>query len=956
MKTPSLCMCALLLASATVVACGTSEAPRRLVPTSIAVVGGGDQSGVVGRELSQPLVIEVTDAGGRPVPGQLIQFRVTSGGGSVFAGGAMTNAAGRAQERWTLGTRTSEAQRIEARAVDADTGAALFATFSATPLADAPAAMVIASGDGQTGIAGAALGATLAVRVEDRYGNPDPAVVVTWVVEDGGGTLEAAATVTDPAGLATNVWAPGRLAVIQHARAELVGLSVRFSTGSVGGFPVGLTKASGDGLTSMAGKPVFHPPVVRVTDALGAPVAGVDVQFVVTVGGGEISAGVARTDAEGKASCGGWTLGSAVGENRLVGSVSGVGDVVFSATGALPSAVTVFAGNSQWATPGADVAIPPSVRVWAGGALLGGAPVQFSVTAGGGQVGTAVAVTDGDGLASCDRWTLGPSTDLNRVAASVEGVPAVTFVAYAGHRTPGKFWIELRTASTRVGDPFAVQAAVYSNNPVVSVSGTIGLGVLAFVKGPDPSSPWDATFPAAGRFGPTVVIVTATDSLGEHADAFLEVVVDRKPTITVGRPVLGAVGRPSLEVDATCSDDDPSGCAGIDVVGGAAWDYEETGTDVACRDLGRTYGSTAVVATGPARFVGAIDLSAFDGHAVALCFVGRDTSGQRSRGEYRLIYVESSTRLSAIATVPGTVLDASGSRTLFVTPDGETLRLRDETTGVTETLHSATPQFPVPGSYWVGFLAPSGAVHAVQASGSPRVGYVWRDGTEHELGPLYTLDVAGQYAAFAHQTRGLVRRDLRSGAEIVVAAVGASKLDVASDGDVVYGIEDSSGNRIFSYSDGVTTQFAGGYDPQTDGTTLVYLKIGGLTVNDGSREVVLPGAQRYGYLLADGWVAFDRLLDQVEFCRRGPSGVEVLAPSPRRVPEAIAPDGTVVFRRRPDPPPIPKPMNPQPDYGRRHRARPGEAPEDIGSGLGRAVFRDGRFLVLIGGSVFEISP
>ena len=63
---------------------------------------------------------------------QLVNFRVIAGGGSVFAGSALTNKDGIAQERWTLGTVAGDTQRVEARAVDPETGAGVvFAVFRA---------------------------------------------------------------------------------------------------------------------------------------------------------------------------------------------------------------------------------------------------------------------------------------------------------------------------------------------------------------------------------------------------------------------------------------------------------------------------------------------------------------------------------------------------------------------------------------------------------------------------------------------------------------------------------------------------------------------------------------------------------------------------------------------------------------------------------------------------------
>lgn len=100
-------------------------------PLNLAVVSGDGQSGPPGSVLPDPLVVVVKDQRGHRVRGQIVNFRVVSGGGSTYAGVAITNNDGIAQERWTLGQ--SGVQQLEARAIDPATGAPLnFATFYAT--------------------------------------------------------------------------------------------------------------------------------------------------------------------------------------------------------------------------------------------------------------------------------------------------------------------------------------------------------------------------------------------------------------------------------------------------------------------------------------------------------------------------------------------------------------------------------------------------------------------------------------------------------------------------------------------------------------------------------------------------------------------------------------------------------------------------------------------------------
>lgn len=106
-------------------------------PLSLAVVSGDGQSAPPGSVLPNPVVVVVKDDKGKRVRNQIVNFRVVSGGGSTYAGVAITNNDGIAQERWTLGQ--SGVQQLEARAIDPETGAPLnFATFYATLQDGAP--------------------------------------------------------------------------------------------------------------------------------------------------------------------------------------------------------------------------------------------------------------------------------------------------------------------------------------------------------------------------------------------------------------------------------------------------------------------------------------------------------------------------------------------------------------------------------------------------------------------------------------------------------------------------------------------------------------------------------------------------------------------------------------------------------------------------------------------------
>jgi hypothetical protein len=77
-----------------VIGCGP-DATAPLDPGSISLllVSGNGQSGVAGTELPQPLIVRVVDPKtGAGVGGVTVNFRVTSGGGRMFAGVTVTDA------------------------------------------------------------------------------------------------------------------------------------------------------------------------------------------------------------------------------------------------------------------------------------------------------------------------------------------------------------------------------------------------------------------------------------------------------------------------------------------------------------------------------------------------------------------------------------------------------------------------------------------------------------------------------------------------------------------------------------------------------------------------------------------------------------------------------------------------------------------------------------------------
>ena len=315
-------------------ACGDSTGTKVGPAAHLDIVGGNAQTAPVLTELPQPVVVKVTDAKGHVVKGQVVNFVVTAGGGHVFAGTAITNDDGLAQERWTLGGVAGAPQTLEARAVDSATGQALvFATFSATttpgaPTQAAPYGTSPASGDTiVAGVAGSVVEDSFAVQVRDAAGNTVPGVQVVWAVTSGGGTITSPTT-TDAAGVARTQWVLGAgAAPVQTASATVAGTTIRFSA-----YPAtALAKTAGDGLTAAAGSPVTV--TVRATGGSG-PIGDLPIHWTVASGGGSVTPAVGTTSKQpfgyGTASAT-WTLGPAAGPQTLTASAGGL-SVTFTAT------------------------------------------------------------------------------------------------------------------------------------------------------------------------------------------------------------------------------------------------------------------------------------------------------------------------------------------------------------------------------------------------------------------------------------------------------------------------------------------------------------------------------------------------------------------------------------------------------------------------------------------------
>ncbi len=457
-------------------------------PTAIAAVSATTQSATAGTAVTAPPSVRVTDAVGTPVAGVSVTFAVTAGSGTVTPANVSTNASGIATlTSWTLGA-TAGANTVTA-SVTGLTGSPV--SFNATGTVGSPSTIAANSVVTQSATAGSVVASPPSVKVTDAGGNAVSGVVVTFTVTAGGGVTSPAspATVsTNASGIATlTSWTLGATVGANTVTAAVIGLAgspVAFNASGTVGAPATIAANSLITQTTTAGSTVAAPPSVKVTDAGGNAVSGVNVTFTVISGGGSTSPAspaIVATNASGIATLTSWTVGVVAGANSLTAAVTGLSGspVTFNASGTVGAAKTIAANSvvTQSATAGTAVAAPPSVKVTdAGGNPVSGVSVTFAVTGGGGSTSPAspaVVNTNASGIATLTTWTLGAVAGANTVTATASGLTGSP-VAFTATGTVG-------AASALVSNSATTQSALVGTAvaapPSVKVTDAVGNGV-----------------------------------------------------------------------------------------------------------------------------------------------------------------------------------------------------------------------------------------------------------------------------------------------------------------------------------------------------------------------------------------------------------------------------------------------------------------------------------------------
>lgn len=973
------------LAVAPLMSCGDSTGPHHFgPPATLEVVSGSGDTATVGTELAAPLVARVLDDEGHPVVGQLVSFRVLKGGGSVFAGVSQTNDDGIAQERWTLGTAATDSQVVEARAVDNNTGAKqVFGVFTATAIAGAPDTVVALP---HTKAAGEIVNEffvpptgtfpeSLAVRVADKYGNLVPGANVTWSLPAGAGNVSPTASTTSASGIATTQFTGGTVrgffpltvtaSPASVVRTVIVGISPNWH----------IELFAGNGQSADVGTQLPTDPTIRLVDEFGNTVEGKQVNWV-SANDGKIYSGVTiipgqfgsvTTDAVGTARVH-WKLGNVAGENLLHAQIpdaqpleiqhAHVAEAVFSATGlgGAPTRMEKFAGDAQTAAPGSAMAIPPAVKLFDQfGNPSAGRHVTFTLGAESGSITGADAVSDANGVAALGSWTLRPTKGTNDVVASFGTLTPLRFTAKAGESTPGITVSIVTPPGSLAGDNVLVQADVTSQSGIASVMAFVGAQQTSLTL--QSGTRWQGTVSLVGLPRDSLEItLTARDPAGGGTDAFVKVVHDARPIVTVSSPSEGSTAAPSMIYSATCTDDG-AGCQ-LSVLA------EPSPAGQPAREID----------IGPAQINGELSLEDFAGGSIRVLFIATDLRGQKDTVVRNVTVVKIPT-VTSIASATGTVLDVSGDKMLLIDRSTATDRLilRTISTGIDDTIPYANPDNTIRG-----FVSPHGAIFLEKKTSSAnRTLYEWRDRDLLSTASVdsLSLKVSGSYAIhldhdLALNRTTLFRRDLGTGVDAAIGSAvspGGSTHAVAANGDVVFTTDDPR-QGIFRYRAGAVTSVVSGFATsnsfgvlKTDGYNVMFVLASagggrptirfarnGVSTALSTGQFFFPSSTDYD--AAGDWMAFMKEdasnIRQVwtSSFSRGATGSRVLHQvtffGSHSVLEAVGSDGTTIFS----------------NSGRRYLARAAGGPQEITPADGRVIWRDKFIIIRPSGAVFVVTP
>lgn len=203
--------------------------------------------------------------------------------------------------------------------------------------------------------------------------------------------------------------------------------------------PASLTIVAGNNQSALAGEALGTALTVRVENSDGDPLTDVTVSWTVQAGGGALGSATSMTNAQGQAT-NTYTLGPSAMTNTVrasIASTSLTADFNATATAPItdfvPASLQIASGNNQQAPVNTQLANPLVVLVQnTAGQALPGIDIAWSVTAGGGALGSPSSASSTSGQASVT-FTVGAIPGASTIRGEVQSNSAlnVAFTATA---------------------------------------------------------------------------------------------------------------------------------------------------------------------------------------------------------------------------------------------------------------------------------------------------------------------------------------------------------------------------------------------------------------------------------------------------------------------------------------------------------------------------------------------
>lgn len=477
------------------------------VPSQLVLVSGGGQTGIVGRALEQPIVVEVRGSDNLPLTGIAVSFAVAGGGGSVLPEQATTDANGRASASFRMGSLTGT---NTLRATVGTVGAVTPLEVTATAGPTAPGALELAVAPATTARAGVPLTLQPTVLVRDSLGNvvPTAGLTIQASLVSGAHTLGGTTTATtnaDGRATFTGLRIDGPIGSAQ-LRFALASPAVEVTSGLISlgaGYARALAITQQPSATAMSGVALAAQPRVALRDAFGNPVPadGIPVTASLSPADGRTLAGTptVNTGVDGVASFTNLSITGIAGTARLAFAGPDSITAITSADIVLGSGVaTVIAPVNPTAladTAGANVTgalLPVVIARDASNNPVPGVEVKFRRHGGAGAQINGVAdtmvlvTTDANGVAALTSRRLQTLVGTDTVLVTAGSLPdTLEFVAAVTNATATQLVFLQQPTNTTAGATITPGVALRDQygNHVTSGAGATANVTLALAGG-----------------------------------------------------------------------------------------------------------------------------------------------------------------------------------------------------------------------------------------------------------------------------------------------------------------------------------------------------------------------------------------------------------------------------------------------------------------------------------------